>query len=211
MKMEILLNTIDKSFGNHQIFNKLTLHIQQNNSLAILGDSGKGKSTLLNIIALFEDIDSGDIFIDDINTKDIRFNKTKYWRYKVGYLFQNYALIDNLNVDRNLDIALKYMNENKKQKEFLKQQALDKVGLIEKNKNKVYTLSGGEQQRLAIARLLLKPCEIILADEPTGALDNTNTKYILELLNSFKALNKTLVIVTHDKEIAGICDEVLEL
>lgn len=209
--MEILLNTIDKSFGNHQIFNKLTLHIQQNNSLAILGDSGKGKSTLLNIIALFEDIDSGDIFIDDINTKDIRFNKTKYWRYKVGYLFQNYALIDNLNVDRNLDIALKYMNENKKQKEFLKQQALDKVGLIEKNKNKVYTLSGGEQQRLAIARLLLKPCEIILADEPTGALDNTNTKYILELLNSFKALNKTLVIVTHDKEIAGICDEVLEL
>ena len=209
--MEILLNEIDKSFGNNQLFDKFSLQIEQNNTLAILGDSGKGKSTLLNIMALFEDVDSGEILIDGMSTKDKNFNKTKYWRYKVGYLFQNYALIDNFNVDKNLDIALKYVNENKEHKELLKQQALDKVGLLNKKKNKVYTLSGGEQQRLAIARLILKPCDIILADEPTGALDNTNKKYIMELLKSFKVINKTLVIVTHDTEIADICDKVLEI
>lgn len=208
--MEIILNNINKQFESNQVIKNFSLSINKNSSLAILGDSGKGKSTLLNLIALFEDVDDGEIIIDGVNINDKEFEKILYWRYKLGYLFQNYALVDNLSVEKNLQIALKYVNKSRNDKKEIINEVLRKVGLSAKNKKMVYTLSGGEQQRLAIARLMIKPCEIILADEPTGALDIHNRDHIIDLLKGFQE-KKTLIIVTHDREVAKICDNIIEL
>lgn len=209
--MEIELKNMNKSFGDQIIFQDFNLHIQDHESIAVLGDSGKGKSTLLNILGLFEKVNSGEILIDGVNIEDKSFDQIGYLRYKVGYLFQNYALVDTLTVDKNLNIALEYVDASKKEKEEMKDDALEKVKLQWKQKVKVYSLSGGEQQRLAIARLLIKPCEIILADEPTGALDENNKQNIIGLLNILKTMNKTLVIVSHDRDVTQLCDRVIEL
>ena len=208
--MNIILNNITKKYGHNEILKNFNLSINRNSSLAILGDSGKGKSTLLNIIALFEDIDDGEIIIDGLNVTDKEFNKMLYWRYKLGYLFQNYALVDNLSVEKNLQIAIKYLDKSKKDKQILIEEALGKVGLLDKYRKQVYTLSGGEQQLLAFARLMIKPCDIVLADEPTGALDLQNRNYIIELLKKIQEKN-TLIIVTHDKEVAKICNNIIEI
>lgn len=209
--MSIRLENINKSFKGVQIFNNYNLDIDTGESVAILGNSGSGKTTLLNIIACFEPIDSGQMFLDGREVKITETFKMNYWRYHVGCIFQNYALIDNLTIDKNLDIALKYSSLSNAGKKLLKDNALQRVGLETKGSNYVFTLSGGEQQRLAIARLLIKPCEIILADEPTGALDSENKKRILGLLNIFKEDGKTLIMVTHDKDVAQICDRVIHL
>lgn len=209
--MDIVLRNIRKSFDDKQVLKGISLNIKENTSVAILGDSGTGKSTLLNIIALFEMADEGELFIDGVNVKSGKFSKMLYWRQKLGYIFQNYALVDNLNVEKNLELAMKYIKQNRKQKKILIQDTLQKVGLAGKEKSMVYTLSGGEQQRLAIARLMIKPCELILADEPTGALDIINRDYIIKLLKDLQDTGRALVIVTHDKEVASVCDTVIEL
>lgn len=114
-----------------------------------------------------------------------------------------------MTVSQNLDIALKYIKCDNK--ENLKKQALKKVGMNNKYDRKVFELSGGEQQRVAIARLFLKPCKIILADEPTGSLDKENGKNVLRLLRELNNEGKTIVIVTHDEEIAKSCDEIMRI
>lgn len=209
--MEIFLDSISKNFKELEIFHKMSMKISSESSLAILGDSGKGKSTLLNILALFEKIDKGKIYIDGVDVQEKSFDKVDYWRYRIGYIFQNYALIDNASIDKNLDIALEYTNKSKYEKNELKKEVLEKVGLLGKEKKAIYTLSGGEQQRVAIARVLLKPCEIVLADEPTGALDSNNKREVIKLLEMLKNEGKSLVIVTHDDEVAKVCDSLCRL
>lgn len=209
--MEIFLDSISKNFEELEIFNKISMKISSESSLAILGDSGKGKSTLLNILALFEKIDNGTIYIDGMDVQEKSFDKVDYWRYRIGYIFQNYALIDDMSIDKNLDIALEYTNKSKYEKNELKKEVLEKVGLLGKEKNAIYTLSGGEQQRVAIARVLLKPCEIVLADEPTGALDSNNKREVIKLLEMLKNEGKSLVVVTHDDEVAKVCDSICRL
>ena len=131
--------------------------------------------------------------------------KLNLFRNNIGYLFQNYALVDNYTVSKNLDIALEYVKVTDKDKKKLKEEALDKVGLLDKLNNKVFELSGGEQQRVALARLMLKKNDIILADEPTGSLDENNKNIILKLLKQLNNEGKTIVVVTHDKVVADIC------
>ena len=175
-----------------------------------MGDSGVRKSTLLNMIGLLERPDSGSLTIcgeenPQINSK----TTTLLQRNILGYLFQNYALVDNMTVNQNLDIALEYRKV--KNRKLAKKQALERVGLSGKLKNKVFELSGGEQQRIAIARLMLKPCEIILADEPTGSLDDNNRDIVIGLLKEFNEQGKTIIIVTHDKVVSGVCERVVQL
>ena len=131
-------------------------------------------------------------------------------RNKIAYIFQNYALSDNDTVYYNLKISLKYTKIKNKDEEIKK--ALKLVGLEGYEKNKIYTLSGGEQQRVAIARVLLKPCELVLADEPTGNLDSANKAEILKLFKVLvKEHKKTVVVVTHDQSIAQECDKIISL
>jgi len=207
--MEIELKNITKKFGDREIFKDFNLSVEKGEMVAITGPSGKGKSTLLNIMGLLEKPDAGDVIIQGIKNPWSEKKQIALYRYTIGYLFQNYALIDQETVSKNLDIALAYVKTSNKKK--MKEEALQRVGLLDKLNHKVYQLSGGEQQRIALARLILKKNDIILADEPTGSLDAANRDHVLEILQSFNEEGKTVIIVTHDPEVANACSRVVAL
>lgn len=207
--MVIQLNKVNKSFGQKKIFTNFDLKIETGELIAITGESGKGKTTLLNIIGLIESIDSGEVqYSNYINPKGRLVTNLR--RYSIGYLFQNYALIENQTVLQNLNIALAY-NKVKAKKDLILN-AICAVSLPEKIlSEKVCNLSGGEQQRIAIARLFLKPSNVILADEPTGSLDDKNKKVVIDFLKKMNDSGKTVIIVTHDKQVAAACNRIVEL
>lgn len=208
----IELNNITKKYGSKTLFDNFSLKINKNELVALTGPSGKGKTTILNMIGLLEKFDPGELIID--GQKNIKVNSskaTKILREKIGYLFQNYALVDDETVYYNLDLALKYVKSNRKGKNELIKNALSEVGLEGFEKQKIYELSGGEQQRIAIARVILKPCEIILADEPTGSLDEKNKVIVLDLLKKLNKRGKTIVLVTHDEFVANQCDRIINI
>ncbi|PEL53288.1 bacteriocin ABC transporter ATP-binding protein [Bacillus toyonensis] len=208
--MEIELKNISKKYENKQVLNNFNLVVNKGEMMAITGQSGTGKSTLLNIVGLLEEPDSGDVIIQGIeNAWKSEKKQIELFRYTIGYLFQNYALIDNETVSKNLNVALEYVKlPNKEDK---KKEVLEKVGLLDKLNSKIYQLSGGEQQRIALARLMLKKNDIILADEPTGSLDEVNRDQVLSILKSLNNEGKTILIVTHDPEVSKICTNVVTL
>ncbi|MBQ8998261.1 MAG: ABC transporter ATP-binding protein [Clostridium sp.] len=208
--MVIELKNVNKKYGNKDLFNNLNFSIEEGEMVAITGASGSGKSTLLNILGLIDKPDSGEVIIcNNKNPYDNEKVKLNLFRYNIGYLFQNYALVDNYTVSKNLDIALEYVKSNNKKE--LKEEALKKVGLLHKLNSKVFELSGGEQQRIALARLMIKENNIILADEPTGSLDASNRDLILELLKDLNKEGKTIIIVTHDNVVADMCTRKINL
>ena len=203
----ITLNNISKKYNEKNIVRNFNLKINKGEFISIVGESGSGKTTLLNIIGLLEKQTSGDIVVMGIKNPTSK-ELTKLQREFYGYVFQNYALIEEDSVQTNLKLALKYNKVIDKQAEI--NRALKLVGLEGYNKKKVFELSGGEQQRLALARIMLKKCEIILADEPTGNLDNKNRDIVFNILKDLNKQGKTIVIVTHDNYIANKCDERLK-
>lgn len=208
----IELNNITKKYGSKKLFDNFSLKINKNELVALTGPSGKGKTTILNMIGLLETFDEGELLID--GQKNIKVNSskaTKILREKIGYLFQNCALVDDETVYYNLDLALKYVKNNRKEKNELIKKALNDVGLEGFERRKIYELSGGEQQRVAIARIILKPCKVILADEPTGSLDEKNRDLVLELLKKLNNNGKTIVLVTHDEFVANQCDRIINI
>lgn len=208
----IKLENICKSFGSKIILNDFSLEINHGDLIAITGSSGSGKSTLLNIIGLLEEFDSGNLIID--NDKNIKINSkrsTMILRHKISYLFQNFALVDDKTVSYNLELATKYLNKSKVDKKHLITTVLKQVGLDGYEKRKIFELSGGEQQRVSIARLLIKNSKIILADEPTGSLDKSNRDIVFSYLKKLNADGKTIIIVTHDEYIASNCTRTIYL
>ena len=204
----ITLNNISKKYNEKNIVRNFNLKINKGEFISIVGESGSGKTTLLNIIGLLEKQTSGDIVVLGIKNPTSK-ELTKLQREFYGYVFQNYALIEEDSVQTNLKLALKYNKVIDKQAEI--NRALKLVGLEGYNKKKVFELSGGEQQRLALARIMLKKCEIILADEPTGNLDNKNRDIVFNILKDLNKQGKTIVIVTHDNYIANKCDKIIKL
>lgn len=203
---------VSKSYGNHAILDKFNLKICEGEMVAITGKSGSGKTTILNIMGMLENPDSGAVKLFGEESPSMGSSKAnKLLRTRMSYLFQNYALIDNDTVNKNLEIPLIYAKKTKKEKKELKTAALEKVGLNVSLQQKIHELSGGEQQRVAIARILLKPCELILADEPTGSLDDNNRNEIIQILKGLNKEGKTIIIVTHDPYVAQVCDRVIEL
>ncbi|GLF89622.1 ABC transporter ATP-binding protein [Bacillus safensis] len=204
----ITLNNISKTFDEKPVLSNFSLHIKENEFVSIVGKSGSGKTTLLNIISLLDAPYTGDVEILGFrNPKPTEVMKLR--RENLGYIFQNYVLMDNETVLTNLLLSTAYAKDFKKEKliEALEMVGLDKSFL----KKKIYQLSGGEQQRVAIARIILKPCDIILADEPTGNLDEYNKSIILSLFHQLKDMGKTIICVTHDQEIADGSDRVINL
>ncbi len=204
----IILDKINKSFDGKRILSNFSLDIKKNEFISIVGSSGSGKTTLLNIIGLLDRPDDGVVKLfnyENPTPKTIMHLR----RHKLGYIFQNYVLMNNETVHQNLLISKTY---NKSFDYETMMAALDKVGLnssfLEK---KIYQLSGGEQQRVSIARVLLKPAEIILADEPTGNLDDNNKKIIISLLHEMKNSGKIVICATHDQEISSQSDRVIQL
>ncbi|HIH7684384.1 TPA: ABC transporter ATP-binding protein [Staphylococcus aureus] len=202
----IKLENVFVKKGNKNILDGCNFNFEKGKSYALFGESGAGKSTLLNIIAGFEDVSQGSIYIEDKLLK----KKVDFYRYTLGYLFQNFALLENQTISQNLDLALKF-KKNKKDNMNLKKEVLKKVGLDLDIKRIVSSLSGGEQQRVALARLILKDPKIILADEPTGSLDTKNGKIVIDLLLKLLDENKTMIVVTHDLELAKRFDVIVNI
>ena len=199
-----------KSFGSQKVLTGLSFEVQMNEMVAIMGKSGTGKSTLLNILGLLDRPDKGDLMMFGLtNIRPFSSKASSILRNKIGFLFQNFALIDNKTVEYNLALALK--NRHKINKSLEISEALKQVDLEGFEKKHIYQCSGGEQQRIAVARLLLKPCELVLADEPTGSLDIQNRDEVIKLMKILQASGKTVVIVTHDHEVANQCDRIIKL
>ena len=200
----IVGENIVKKFGDFILFDDLNFKIMDGEFICFSGESGTGKTTLLNIIGLIEPIDSGKLLINGKEYTTKR-DKRDYFRKDVGFLFQNFALIENKTVKQNLELVIT------DEKSVSIPDALRWVGLENKLNNKVYTLSGGEQQRIALARLLIKQCNIILADEPTGSLDKRNANMVIRLLRGLNDTGKTVIMVTHDEEIKKQADRIINI
>ena len=200
--MTIDLLNVSKSFGSKKIFTDLNLRFESGKSYALIGGSGSGKSTLLNIIGRLEKIDSGNVLVDKQDIWKIK-EKT-FFKNTVGYVFQNYSLIENKTVYDNL----KLITKDKK----IITEVLEKVGLSSDYLHqKIYELSGGQAQRVAIARMLMKPRKIILADEPTGALDGEIGKEIIRLLLNERDEDKYVIIATHDPAVYNKVDVIIDM
>ncbi|MDN6294123.1 MAG: ATP-binding cassette domain-containing protein [Alkalibacterium gilvum] len=211
--MKVEARNIMKKFGDKTLFQDLNIEINGKDSIVITGDSGSGKSTLLNILSLIEETDKGTITWNDNQIEKINSKKVnKIIREEIGYIFQNYALIENKTVYENVLIGAKYNDSitTRNKKEYI-YDAIKRVGLTGLENRKVYSLSGGEQQRVALARIIVKPCSIIFADEPTGNLDDENANKIIEILFDLNKEGKTIVVVTHDRSIISKFDKHVHL
>lgn len=201
----IEIQNITKSFGDKVLFHNYSLYIKKEEFVVISGESGSGKTTLLNMIGALERVDSGKILVNGIDISK-RKNRLKYYRDTVGFLFQNFVLLEDKTVFQNLNIIQKQSCSG-----ITIEEALQKVGLEDKIDSKVYALSGGEQQRVALARLIIKKCNLILADEPTGSLDRKNGEKIMTILGRMREEGKTVVLVTHNDELKKRGDRIVEL
>lgn len=187
----IQINHVKKAIGGHVIFDDLSMQIADREFAVLTGSSGCGKTTLLHMIGGIEPVDSGDILVGDFNVAKGK-NLMHYYRHEVGFLFQNFALVERKTVAENLDMIRKDARSSLSMAD-----ALRRVGMAGKEKQMVYSLSGGEQQRIALARLMMKQCSLILADEPTGSLDPNNAAQVVEILKSFSEMGKTVIMVNH--------------
>ncbi len=206
--MKIKVKDLCKSFGNLTLFDHLTLEIPEKEITCIYGTSGCGKTTLLDIIGFIETYQSGKIFYDGKQVKN-KASQRKMLRDNIGFIFQDFGLIENETIINNLKIVKKIKKMPHKEERI--KEVLNSLQLDMDLNRKVYELSGGEQQRLAIAKIILKDPDLILADEPTASLDVGNKEIILNLLKSFAANGKTVIIVTHDKETIEIADNKIDL
>lgn len=208
----ISLKNITKKFGNKVIFKNFNLNIKKGDFVSIMGPSGIGKSTLLNMIGLLESKDSGDIkILDYLNPKFNSKEGVSLLRKEISYLFQNYGLVENKTVNYNLKMATHFLKLSKNEENKKIKDALSKVGLENIENEKVYSLSGGEQQRVALAKIILKPSSIILADEPTGSLDEKNRDIVLKILKNLNKYGKTIVVVTHDPIVGEVATTKIKL
>ena len=207
----IELQHIWKQFGSRIIFSDLNLNFQSGMVYALIGDSGCGKTTLLNMLAKLETFDKGEIVYKGKSLTSLK--NEEFYRNELGYLFQNFGLLESQTIRENLELGLIGKKQNKKQeKERLLLQALQAVRLDYLSLNqKIYELSGGEAQRVALAKIILKDPPLILADEPTASLDPKNSKEIMEILLELRNANRTIIIATHNPSIWKMADQVIRL
>ncbi|MEY8309779.1 ATP-binding cassette domain-containing protein [Erysipelotrichaceae bacterium 51-3] len=203
------IHHLQKSFNKKTVLDIPELIIPAGSFVIIEGPSGAGKSTLLSLVGLLDSPDQGDIQLFGQTVKPYSRKSIQFLKEKIGWLFQNYALVDSQTVEYNLDMVLD--QKKQKNKSQLLQDALHQVGLEGKLASRIYELSGGEQQRVALARLLLKSCDLILADEPTGNLDRENAKRVMNLLKAMQSQGKTILVVSHDRSFDELADQIIQL
>ncbi|MCQ6357524.1 MULTISPECIES: ABC transporter ATP-binding protein [Bacillus] len=209
----IQLANVAKGYGksNFSALKDINLTIEKGEMIAIMGPSGSGKSTLLNIIGLIDSPSTGKYFLDGMDMSTLKSNYHKYRNKEVGFVFQNFSLLDDYTVIENVMLPLIYRRISHKKCIQISKEMLEMVGL-ERHINKYpYELSGGEQQRTAIARALAQDTKIILADEPTGALDQENGEKIMSILKEINKQGKTVLVVTHDQKVAEYCQRTIRL
>ena len=201
-----LVKTYGEGEGLMYALNDVSVTVYEHDFLVILGGSGSGKSTLLNMIGAIDKVNSGEIIVNDRDiTKLSDRGLTLYRRNEVGFVYQFFNLINDVTVYQNVTLAPGSRNKERALK------LLDRVGLLEKKDKFPRQLSGGQQQRVAIARALNKESNILLCDEPTGALDDVSGKAVLKLLEDIHNEGKTIVLVTHTKEIAQMANRIVTM
>jgi putative ABC transport system ATP-binding protein len=201
------MNRITKTYymGDQEqvVLNQIDLTVKKGDFVAILGPSGSGKSTLMNIIGCLDSPTSGDYVlsnqkVDELNERDLAGIRNK----EIGFIFQQFQLLPRLNALQNVELPLVYAGVSERDRKKRAKEMLARVGLEDKMQNRPNQLSGGQQQRVAIARAMVTEPSILLADEPTGALDQKTGQQIMELFHAINKEGKTIIMITHDKEIA---------
>lgn len=212
----ITLEHIYKTYGRGdsatQALRDVCLQIRRGEMLGIMGASGSGKSTLLNILGGMDHFDSGEYHFDDLKIHELEKNRLYDFRKKhVAFVFQQFALMNQYTVYENVELPLRIKNISKKVRKEIVYQALDQMGICELAGKLPAKLSGGQQQRCAIARAVVSGNDLILADEPTGALDMQNGIAIMEILKQLHEQGKTIVVVTHDSRIAECTQRIIHM
>ncbi|MEG1586542.1 MAG: ABC transporter ATP-binding protein [Bacteroidales bacterium] len=203
----IRLENINKTYYNGSplhVLKGINLTIEKGELVSIMGASGSGKSTLLNILGILDNYDSGNYYLNNLLIKDLSETKAAELRNKmIGFIFQSFNLINFKNALENVALPLYYQKINRKKRNILAMEYLDKMGLKDWAHHMPSEMSGGQKQRVAIARALIAKPQIILADEPTGALDSKTTQEVMNLLKEVNDDGMTMIIVTHEQDIAN--------
>lgn len=195
---------------NKVALDDINLKINDGEMVSIMGPSGSGKSTLLNIIACFDDASKGEVYINDNNITSLKKRKKeKFRRDNISFIFQDYALLENFTCYENVELPLLINKVRSRKTKTLS--LLEKMNLLEEKNKKINKLSGGQRQRVAIARALALDTNLILADEPTGALDQKMGEEVTDILRSINKEGKTVIIVTHDEKVANKTDRIIKL
>ena len=210
------INKLHKSYkmgdSSLHVLKGINLHVEKGEMVAIMGSSGSGKSTLLNIIGILDELDSGEYTLDGIEIKDLTEKKAAQYRNKfLGFVFQSFNLINFKNALENVALPLYYQGLKRKERQEKAMFHLEKVGLADWSTHLPNELSGGQKQRVAIARALAAEPKLILADEPTGALDSGTSQEIMQFLQQLNDEGKTILIVTHEEDISLMCKRIVRL
>ena len=210
------INQLHKSYAigdsSLHVLKGIDLSVEKGEMVAIMGSSGSGKSTLLNIIGMLDEADSGDYILDNVPIKNLTEKKAAIYRNKfLGFIFQSFNLINYKNALENVALPLYYQGLQRKERQVKARFHLQKVGLLDWETHLPSELSGGQKQRVAIARALASDPKLLLADEPTGALDTTTSSDIMAFLQQLNGEGKTILIVTHEEDIAAMCKRIIRL
>ena len=212
----IEIKGLNKSYPTGQSFlhvlKGIDLSIEEGELVAIMGSSGSGKSTLLNIIGMLDNYDSGSYLLDGVPIKDLDETKAANYRNKfLGFVFQSFNLINYKTALENISLPLYYQGISRNKRRDIALEYLDKVGLANWATHLPSELSGGQKQRIAIARALASKPKVLLADEPTGALDSTTSEEVMGLIKKINIEGKTILVVTHEQDIANMCKRIITL
>ena len=210
------INKLHKSYpigdSSLHVLKGIDLSVESGEMVAIMGSSGSGKSTLLNIIGMLDEADEGEYILDNVPIKDLTEKKAAVYRNKfLGFIFQSFNLINYKNAIENVALPLYYQGLKRKERLEKALFHLEKVGLKDWAHHLPNELSGGQKQRVAIARALAANPKLLLADEPTGALDTTTSHEIMEFIQSLNDEGKTILMVTHEEDIANMCKRIVRL
>ena len=210
------IRDLNKSYpiGNTSlhVLKGINLKINEGELVAIMGSSGSGKSTLLNIIGMLDNYDSGSYNLDGVKINNLDETTAAKYRNKfLGFVFQSFNLISYKTAKENIALPLYYQGISRKKRQNIAIEYLDKVGLKDWSEHLPSELSGGQKQRVAIARALASNPKVLLADEPTGALDSKTSEEVMSLIKSINADGKTILVVTHEVDIANMCKRIITL